>query len=446
MEIADSLPLSTIRATRPQRAISSAVTKPHTTGDRPRPRAAGAVATPARKPTSGALQASAATLSNSLPSATPAQARTPGWPGQAYESGAATSSSAVTRSSLPSQRTGPAVSGVVSQSIQPNDATNSTPGTRSASSRTTASSPNGRYDVPTSASTCATSGARSSTGPRTASRSRREMSGAATATASPSRHARDRRSPCAAHITSGSSALMRASSVTSWTSRTTPAGAGAISECSDTTHSFPDRTTSRALLRGFRALDGVRLEVGVAADRDPPQSPYDEVRVAVEAQAELAVGEHPTGSGLRGEPGRQVHHRAVDVAEPDQDAAVREADPQLRHVADAFGLLLQGERDLGAAGRLVGDEQHLVADRLDQPAAVRGDHLGGHRLETFDQLGQLGLGQPPAQPRVADDVGEPDHADAMGHVAGRGDRATRGGGEVPAPDVRLHALHRGQQQ
>ena len=64
--------------------------------------------------------------------------------------------------------------------------------------------------------------------------------------------------------------------------------------------------------------------------------------------------------------------------------------------------------DLVGGERLVGDEQHLVADVLDHPAAAGGDHVGGQALEPLHQGAEPAGLQPLREPGVGDQVGESD--------------------------------------
>ena len=104
---------------------------------------------------------------------------------------------------------------------------------------------------------------------------------------------------------------------------------------------------------------------------------------------------------------------------------------------------------------VVGHEQDLVADGLDDAAVVRGDDLQRARLEVVDQVAELLPAQRPALPRVVDDVGEAHaHDDARrrpGSCSPLGSGSSRSaasrsraadGQRVPAPDVALQRLDR----
>ncbi len=118
----------------------------------------------------------------------------------------------------------------------------------------------------------------------------------------------------------------------------------------------------------------------------------------------------------------------------------------------SVALLGQLEPDQGDGVRLVGDEQQLVTDGLDDPPAVVDDHLQRALLEVVHQPTHLAAAQRPALPRVVDDVGETDaHRRACLAlerllrllVARVGEQEPGGGRErVPAPHVALQRLHR----
>lgn len=111
---------------------------------------------------------------------------------------------------------------------------------------------------------------------------------------------------------------------------------------------------------------------------------------------------------MRGEPGGDVHHLAVDVAEAGHHLPDRETDSQLGQGVDLGQPFDELECDLGAVHGLLGDEQHLIADRLHHPPVLATDHLGSHRLEPIDESGQLHRNQPTGGAGEPDHVGEPD--------------------------------------
>ncbi len=119
------------------------------------------------------------------------------------------------------------------------------------------------------------------------------------------------------------------------------------------------------------------------------------------------VGDHPVATRHRGQPGRQVDRCPVDVAQPHDDRAGGQANAHVREVGVGADALHQLERDLDGNGRLVGREEHGVAERLDHPAAACGDDVGAPGLERLDQRGQLVLVHPVGQRREAHQVGEP---------------------------------------
>jgi hypothetical protein len=214
--IAGALSASTISAARPWSRTSASRTKRETAAPRPRPRARGSVTTPARKPQAGADQASAATADGGPAPYAPAQRRTPGRPGWAYDCGKCRSNSraAARSASASSQDTPVAGPGRTVVSIHRNGPPAGTrPGIPRTSASTNAAGPKGRYAGPTSASTSCTRGSASSAGPATASRSRPDSAGLATATAAPARKTRTPggrwrgpapsapESPCAAQTT-----------------------------------------------------------------------------------------------------------------------------------------------------------------------------------------------------------------------------------------------------
>jgi hypothetical protein len=125
---------------------------------------------------------------------------------------------------------------------------------------------------------------------------------------------------------------------------------------------------------------------------------------------------------------------ASAVAQPVQDRAACHPDVQRGPAVQFVGPLREFQADLdGGVGR-GGSEHHLVAERLDYPCAMGGDHGGGGRLEGFDEFREAWLVESSAQPGEAGDVGEPDHH--RGSVGGLGEAAEElftGGEEVSPP-------------
>ena len=98
-----------------------------------------------------------------------------------------------------------------------------------------------------------------------------------------------------------------------------------------------------------------------------------------------------------------------------------------------------------ARDRVLGHEQHRVAEGLDHPAALGGDHVGAAGLEDLDQVADPVLVELVGQRGEADQVGEPDR-DLGGVQVGvvgaeRLDPGDRGR-EVPAPGVDQQLLER----
>ena len=104
--------------------------------------------------------------------------------------------------------------------------------------------------------------------------------------------------------------------------------------------------------------------------------------LAVERLVDARVDQHAAGSGGRGQAGGGVDRRAEHVAEASYDGPVGDAGPHRRE-----GVVLVGppggqlQRDLDGGGRVGDGEQDLVADRLDDLAAVVDDERGGLLLE-----------------------------------------------------------------
>ncbi len=108
----------------------------------------------------------------------------------------------------------------------------------------------------------------------------------------------------------------------------------------------------------------------------------------------------------------------------------------------------QPQGDLGGDARVVGGVQHLVAEGLDQPSAVRGHQVGGRGLEGLDQLAELLLLHPAGEPGEPDQVREADGETPVDHllvVGGLHDPSGRGG-ELTPPDIDQELLQLGQEQ
>src|SRR6195952_1074551 len=128
-----------------------------------------------------------------------------------------------------------------------------------------------------------------------------------------------------------------------------------------------------ALGRGV-AADQPRLEVVVAAHRDPPELADPVAGPVLQLLGQFAVHEQRARTGDRGEPAGQVDHRGEDVAQPGQHRTVGRPHPQRWPFG---GIPDDGQLQpyLGSVDRAPGGEQHAVADRLHHPAVVAGDDL-----------------------------------------------------------------------
>ena len=159
----------------------------------------------------------------------------------------------------------------------------------------------------------------------------------------------------------------------------------------------------------------------------------------------LGVDDHPVAAGHAGEPGGHVDRGAEHVTEPQHDQAAGQPDADVGHPGvaaddrdDAFG-------DLVGRDRVLVDEQHRVADRLDHPAALGGDDVGAAGLEQLDQVADPLLGQLVGQCGELHDVREPDREPSRVHVLlARAECLLPGdrGGEVASPDVHEQRLER----
>ncbi len=108
----------------------------------------------------------------------------------------------------------------------------------------------------------------------------------------------------------------------------------------------------------------------------------------------------------------------------------------------------QPQSDLGGDTRVIGGEEDLVAERLDQPAAVGRHQVGAGGLERLHQLAQFLLLQAAGQPGEAHQVGEAHGQAAVDHlrvVLGLHDPAG-GRGQLAPPDVDQELLQLGQEQ
>ena len=103
---------------------------------------------------------------------------------------------------------------------------------------------------------------------------------------------------------------------------------------------------------------------------------------------------------------RQVHHRAVVVAVPEEDLAEDQAAARLRAV---LGERLDQVADDAHPGRRVDSRHHdLVADELHQATATGGDDVEGPRLEAADLGPEVRGVEPGLQRRRAHEIDEPD--------------------------------------
>ena len=167
---------------------------------------------------------------------------------------------------------------------------------------------------------------------------------------------------------------------------------------------------------------------------------------------ELVGGEQRGGGGVdddavaarhRGQPGGHVDRRPEHVAEPHDDRPAGQAEPDVGHPGVAADHVDDPLGDVEGTDRVVAHEQDRVADALDHPAPLGGDHVGAAGLEELDEVADAVLADLVRQRREADDVGEADRQVGGVQVllvgAERLDAGDRGG-EVAAPRVDQQAL------
>ncbi len=148
------------------------------------------------------------------------------------------------------------------------------------------------------------------------------------------------------------------------------------------------------------------------------------------------------------QPAGEVHCGAEDVTHDREHRAVRESRP---HIRAEFPAIRVGYPQRHASGgpRLVSDEKHLVAERLDQPAAVLGRDVRRRGLEALYKRRELNFVEFPADLGESHQIGKTDrHGNPAGNhvvVGGRDRKSARSRGcDMPppfVPDQRLHPRH-----
>lgn len=90
----------------------------------------------------------------------------------------------------------------------------------------------------------------------------------------------------------------------------------------------------------------------------------------------------------RGQPCCEIRRRTEHVTESRHHRTCCQAHPDVWHVR----LLAYGRHEVAGdarrAGGLIGDEQNLVPECLDDATTSFGDHVVGRRLESLHQIGQ----------------------------------------------------------
>src|SRR4051812_8361583 len=132
-------------------------------------------------------------------------------------------------------------------------------------------------------------------------------------------------------------------------------------------------------------------------DLDPPDAPDPAAAQPLEREGRM-VGERVGELGRHDDrlwprdldqPVRQVDHCAVVIALTGERGTAGHPGPGARQDLVLAGAVGELERDLQRHLGLLGDEHHLVADRLHQPAPELRDGVVGHALEAGDERVEL---------------------------------------------------------
>ena len=170
------------------------------------------------------------------------------------------------------------------------------------------------------------------------------------------------------------------------------------------------RCSARCGVVGDATREHAHLDAADVADplrRDPP---HREPRIPPEDLADLGGCEHGPGTSDLGEPRREVDHRTEVVTLPEHECACRDAGAGQRQQIVTRGALRERDRDAGRRRRSVGDEHHLVTDRLHDAPAARDDRVVCERAEALQQRDELLVLELFGERGVADQVDEPDPA------------------------------------
>jgi len=143
--------------------------------------------------------------------------------------------------------------------------------------------------------------------------------------------------------------------------------------------------------RDRRRVEAVHVESTEAAHPPAREPPQPEPLVTGERGRDVGRLQDRPRQRQLGEPAGEVHDRPEVVAVPREHGAGGQAGPGLGEDLVTPGLGGELQRDLGRGLGPVGDEHHLVADRLHDPAPGRGDGVVRDGREPIDERGQLGL-------------------------------------------------------
>ena len=129
--------------------------------------------------------------------------------------------------------------------------------------------------------------------------------------------------------------------------------------------------------------------LAVALDRRTPHPAQLEPLVVLEASSARRLSTR-TRPGREVEVSREAMLTTGPSTSPSRETVgpQAETDTQLGEVLVARPLLDQLETDDCELGRLVGHEEHLITDRLDDPPTVRREDLECTGLEALDEHGQ----------------------------------------------------------
>src|SRR5699024_1320707 len=148
----------------------------------------------------------------------------------------------------------------------------------------------------------------------------------------------------------------------------------------------PPLLTVLVIAQVSRPFQRPRFQMFVALNRCASHSAYPQPVLLTQRVGQCAVDDDPAAFGDRREPGCDIDHRPIHIAQAAQDVTVGHSDPHLRKFVIGFMLIDHRQSHPRRLNRVIADKEDLIADRLYHLSVMLGNDPIDHGFEILDEL------------------------------------------------------------